>query len=137
MSGPWWGKESRGDVPRGFADPLTLVTDAIPSISAEVLARAATFTPDWTRRGADDAGMAMVRLFSILTEPVHTRINRLPEKSFVEYLGAGGIQPLSATPAEAMLEFTISASCFARARSHGSVGRSGGEGKRWSSGQST
>lgn len=108
MSGPWWGKESRGDVPRGFADPLTLVTAAIPSISAEVLARAATFTPDWTRRGADDAGMAMVRLFSILTEPVHSRIDRLPEKSFVEYLGAAGIQPLSATPAEAMLEFTIS-----------------------------
>jgi hypothetical protein len=108
MSGPWWGKESRGEVPRGFADPLKLVTDATPAISAEVLTRAASFTPDWTRRGADDAGIAMVRLFSILTEPVHTRINRLPEKTFVEYLRAAGIQPLSATPAEAMLEFAVS-----------------------------
>jgi hypothetical protein len=106
----WWGRESRGEVPKGFADPLSLISEPPPAISAEVFDRADAFTPDWTRRGADDAGVAFVRLFSILTEPMRSRANRLPEKAFVEYLRVAGIQPVSPTPAEAVLEFTVSES---------------------------
>ena len=110
MSGPWWGKESSGETPRGFADALALLTPLLPAISSELLERATSFTPDWTRRSADDAGMAMVRLFSILSEPVLTRVNRLPEKALVTYLGAAGVHPLAATPAAAILELTVSES---------------------------
>lgn len=103
----WWGKESRGEVPKGLGNPLRLIAEEPPAISAEAFDRAAAFTPDWTRRGADDAGVAFVRLFAILTEPMRSRANRLPEKGFVEYLRTAGVQPLAPTPAEAVLEFEI------------------------------
>src|SRR5262245_8664688 len=43
-------------------------------------------------------------------EPVLERLNRLPEKSFVEFLSMAGVQPLQASPAAALLEFEVSAS---------------------------
>jgi predicted phage baseplate assembly protein len=79
-------------------------------VAAELQARIASYTPTWTNRGTLDAGIALVRLFGELSEPVRARLNRLPEKSFVEYVRIAGVQPLPATPARAMLTFEVSAS---------------------------
>jgi predicted phage baseplate assembly protein len=77
------------------------------AVTAAVMARVADFTPTWTALTPDDAGVALVRLFGALMEPVLTRLNRLPEKAFVEALRLLGIAPLAAEPAAAVLQFTV------------------------------
>jgi len=78
------------------------------AVAAEVRGRIAAFTPEWTSQRVDDAGQALVRLFAEQMEPVLERVNRLPEKAFVEVLSAAGVAPLPATPAAALLQFEIS-----------------------------
>ena len=46
-------------------------------------------------------------LFGGLMEPVLTRLDKLPQKAFVEAIRIIGIEPLPAEAASAMLEFTI------------------------------
>src|SRR5262249_34702799 len=65
------------------------------------------FTPEWTNLRATDAGIALTRLFGEQMEPVLERLNRLPEKTFVEFLNLAGVQPLPASPAAALLEFQV------------------------------
>ena len=51
--------------------------------------------------------MALVRLFSEQMEPALSRLNRLPEKTFVEFLNIAGVQLMPATPAKTLLEFSV------------------------------
>lgn len=113
MSTPWWGRERS---PRDAAvvvpgpGPAVQVPRLHPArrtdIVRELLARAAAYTPDWTNQRPGDAGYALALLFGELSEPVLQRLNRLPEKSFVEFLNAAGISPLPQQPARVMLTFT-------------------------------
>jgi predicted phage baseplate assembly protein len=77
-------------------------------VSLVVRERVAAYTPEWTNRRADDAGQALIRLFGEQAEPVLHRLNRIPEKLFVECLRTAGVQPLPPRPAEALVEFTVS-----------------------------
>ena len=115
MSTVWWGQErSKADRPRIVSSQRPpgqqpeLVESARKAIRAALEARRAGYTPTWTNRRPADAGMALERLFSEMTEPVLERLNRLPEKSFVEFLRIAGIRPVAATPARALLQFTVS-----------------------------
>jgi len=69
--------------------------------------RIPAYTPEWTRRGGGDAGMALVRLFAEQMEPVLQRLNRLPDKALVEFLSIGGVTPLPASPARVLLQFEV------------------------------
>jgi predicted phage baseplate assembly protein len=112
MSEVWWGKEasprSRPRLARHSNQPELLVGER-QAIVGEIRSRIASFTPDWSNLRADDAGVALVRLFSEELEPVCARLNRLPEKIFGEFLSLAGVQALPATPASVMLEFEVSA----------------------------
>jgi predicted phage baseplate assembly protein len=110
----WWTREAggRGEArtvpgpgPSGVQPELL---DATPEAAREaVRARIAGYTPDWTNPDRQDAGVALVRLFGTQLEPVLSRANRLPEKLLVEQLRLAGVGPLPATPAAAMLQFTV------------------------------
>lgn len=76
-------------------------------VRAAIRERIPAFTPEWTRLQGDDAGDALVRLYSFEADPVRRRVNRLPEKLLVEYLRSAGVSPLAATPAETLLQFTV------------------------------
>ena len=108
MSAPWWGRER----PLG-AEPVLdgIAPELHPGgrgdVVRQLLHRAAAFTPDWTQRRDADPGYALVRLFSELAEPLLSRINRLPEKAFIEFLRAAGIATTPELPAKATLAFTI------------------------------
>ena len=113
MSGAWWGKEATpGDAARAKAGSAgsepQLLPSARQSTAAAIRDRIAQFTPDWTNRNQSDAGVALVQLFSEQAEPVLQRLNRVPEKNLVEFLGIAGVQPLPATAANVLLEFQIS-----------------------------
>jgi predicted phage baseplate assembly protein len=78
-------------------------------VKTAITGRRPAFTPDWRPPPAGDAGTAAVQLFAEQVEPVLARLNRLPEKIFVETLRTAGIEPVPPRPAAAMLEFTVGA----------------------------
>ena len=115
MTQPWWGKEARPQpnvrlvpVPGSAVFQPELLPSSRQAVSGEIRARIAGFTPEWTNFRSTDAGMALVQLFGEQMEPVLQRLNLLPKKALVEFLNITGAKNLSATPAAAILEFTIS-----------------------------
>lgn len=63
--------------------------------------------PDWTDLSPGDPGMVLLELFAHLTETMIYRLNRLPEKAYVEFLRLIGLrlQPPSAASVE--LRFSL------------------------------
>ncbi len=111
MSQPWWvlGSSVSPTPKWALGDgsvPVLLRSDRA-SVIAEINSRIAAYTQEWSALGTDDAGVALVTLFGGLMEPVLTRLDKLPQKAFVEALRIIGIEPLPAEAASAMLEFTI------------------------------
>ncbi len=64
--------------------------------------------PQWTDRTPGDPGMVMVDIFAYLTEAMIYRLNRLPEKAYVEFLRLIGVKLQAPTAASAMLRFSAS-----------------------------
>jgi hypothetical protein len=117
MSEVWWGKEAgqkrRPRITRGrdqAVPRLELLPASRNDVTEELLGRRQSFTADWTSARPTDAGIALVKLFSEEMEPVLERLNRLPEKAFVDFLDLAGVSPVPARPAAALLEFEVSES---------------------------
>lgn len=108
MSKVWWGKESRTVPAPKKLFPPELLPASRQVVRGEVNSRIKDFTPEWTNQRPDDAGVALTQLFSEQMEPVLERLNRLPDKTFAEFLNLAGTQPLQASPAAALLEFEVS-----------------------------
>src|SRR5262245_24293293 len=107
MSGAWWGREALGLSAPGPLDPPQLIRPGRTAVRAEVEARSAAFTAEWRQRTPGDAGDALLNLHAELAEPLLERVNRLPEKTFREYLRAATIEVAAARPARATLAFTV------------------------------
>lgn len=117
MSAPWWGREAvpgktGSIVPAASGGPAGVQPELSPAsraaVAAEVRGRIAAYTKEWTSQRVDDAGQALVRLFGEQMEPVLERVNRLPEKAFIEVLSTAGVAPLPASPAAVHLQFELS-----------------------------
>jgi len=114
MSAPWWGKEAEGEARlrhvSSSATPqncLAICDAAREDVLAELLDLTSAFTPEWTNRSAGDAGTALLKLFSEEMEPVLQRLNILPQNAYIQFLNTTGIQTQPATPAEALVQFTV------------------------------
>lgn len=109
MSTPWWSPIGGSQPPATGADGISpqLLPATRKALADAVKARIPAYTPEWTRRGGADAGMALVRLFAEQAEPVLQRLNRLPHKARVEFLTIAGVAPLPASPARALLQFEV------------------------------
>lgn len=115
MTPAWWGKEASAGqqqaAPETDAAPGAfpqLVDASRDAVYAAILSRIPSYTAEWTNRRPTDAGIALAHLFSEEMEPVLQRINQLPVNCFIQFLKSGGIQPLPATPAAALLQFSVS-----------------------------
>ena len=115
MTGPWWGRDRSpsaevllgAPTPHGVRAPL--LHGAGPgTLAREIWALAPAYTPDWTNLEPFDAGYALVQLFDSMGDPVLRRLNRLPEKIFVEFLRTAGVSPRPAQTASVFLTFTAS-----------------------------
>lgn len=112
----WWGREAWGPLPdsatvRGTAGAVPrprLLPVTRDAVAREVAERIRSFTPEWTNQRAGDPGTALTRIFSEQMEAVLARADRLPEKILVDCLGDAGVSSLPASPAEALLAFTLS-----------------------------
>jgi hypothetical protein len=58
----------------------------------EALVEATRSCPDWTDRSVHDPGVALVEVFAHLTEVMLYRLNRLPDKAYVEFLNLLGVK---------------------------------------------
>ena len=117
MTAAWWGKEASAAeqlaAPAVDAAPNAwpvLVDPTRDAVFAALAARISSYTPEWTNRRPGDAGIALAHLFSEQMEPVLQRLNQLPQNAYINFLKSSGIQPLPPTPAEALLQFTVSSS---------------------------
>jgi hypothetical protein len=64
--------------------------------------------PQWTDLSPGDPGIVILELFAYLTETMIYRLNRLPEKAYVEFLRLIGVKLGPPTAASAKLRFTLS-----------------------------
>jgi hypothetical protein len=67
---------------------------------------AARVCPEWTDRSVHDPGMVLIEAFAYLTEVMLYRLNRLPEKAYVEFLNLLGVARHPPAAAWADLRFT-------------------------------
>ncbi len=65
-------------------------------------------TSEWTDFSPSDPGMVLLELFAYLTEAMIYRLNRLPEKAFIEFLRLMGVQLMPPSAAQVMLRFSRS-----------------------------
>jgi hypothetical protein len=62
--------------------------------------------PGWTDLSPSDPGIVLVEVFAFLTEAMIYRINRVPEKAYIEFLRLLGVQRQSPSAARVRLRFT-------------------------------
>jgi predicted phage baseplate assembly protein len=76
-------------------------------LAKEIRDRRTGFTPDWTEPVEGDAGSALVSVFADLASQVRGQLNRLPDKTLVEFFHAAGVLSSPARAAEAIVQFTV------------------------------
>ena len=108
MTGAWWSREASASQRTGHRG---VRPELLPGDRARLLAaldaRRGAFTPEWTARGPDDAGMALRQLFGEQLEAVAQRLNRWPDKALTAFLDGAGIGATPGAAAEALLAFEI------------------------------
>lgn len=109
----WWARRSPDPDEPARDGPPVLVDATANAVRAQVRDRIPGYTPEWTNRRRDDAGVALVRLFGGLVEPVLERVNRLPEKLLIEHLRIAGVAPLPASSARVLVRFEVADSAAA------------------------
>lgn len=75
-------------------------------LMAEAESALKSATPTWSGLQANDPGTLLLELFAHLTETLLYRVNRVPEKAYVEFLRLLGARRLPPTAAHARLVFT-------------------------------
>ena len=73
---------------------------------AEALRRMKQSGTDWNDLSANDPGMVLLDLFAYLTETTIYRLNRLPEKAYIEFLNLIGVRLQPPSAAVVSLQFT-------------------------------
>ncbi|MDI1463784.1 putative baseplate assembly protein [Catellatospora sp. KI3] len=73
---------------------------------AEARERVRRSSPDWTDLSVHDPGAALLEAFAYLTEVMLYRLNRLPEKAYLEFLNL--LRVVRRPPAAAWVELTFS-----------------------------
>ncbi|MEZ0387609.1 MAG: hypothetical protein ACAI34_11110, partial [Verrucomicrobium sp.] len=69
--------------------------------------RIARTCPQWTDLSPSDPGMVLVEVFAHLTEVMLYRLNRVPEKAYIEFLRLLGVTLLPPSAAGVELTFTL------------------------------
>lgn len=64
-----------------------------------------TYAPEWTDHNPSDLGIALIELFAWLVEGMIYRLNRVPEKNYIEFFNLLGITRDPATPASTWLTY--------------------------------
>jgi hypothetical protein len=74
----------------------------------EALRRVGETSPQWTDLSPHDPGIVLLELFAFLTETMIYRLNRLPEKAYIEFLRLLGVKLSPPIAASVRLRFSLS-----------------------------
>ena len=78
---------------------------------AQIVAEAKTliprYTPEWTDFNESDPGITLLQLFGWMTDMLLYRVNRVPDRNYIEFLRLLGIELQPAQPASVELTFTL------------------------------
>ncbi|MFW9817702.1 MAG: baseplate J/gp47 family protein, partial [Candidatus Thorarchaeota archaeon] len=96
-------------MPTGRIQPPNLDDRSWEQIVEEIKARIPTVAPEWTDFNPSDPGITMIELFSYIAEMIIYRLNRVPEKNYIEFLNLLDITRDPPTPATVELTFELSA----------------------------
>jgi predicted phage baseplate assembly protein len=77
---------------------------------ADARRRIPGYTPEWTDLNDSDPGITLVQLFAWLEEMILWRLNRVPEKNYIEFLKLIGIEREPPAPAKTELTFHLATS---------------------------
>ncbi len=64
--------------------------------------------PDWNDLSPGDPGIVLLEAFAFLTETMIFRLNKIPEKAYIEFLRLIGVKLNPPSAARVMLEFSVS-----------------------------
>src|SRR6185436_8301190 len=73
----------------------------------EVRRKIVEYCPGWTDLGASDPGSVLLEAFTYLTDQMIYRLNRLPEKAFLEFLKLIGLRRRAPASAGVLLRFSV------------------------------
>jgi hypothetical protein len=65
------------------------------------------YAPEWTDHNPSDLGITLIELFAWIVEGMIYRLNKVPEKSYIEFLNLLGITRDPATPASTFLTYRL------------------------------
>lgn len=71
------------------------------------LQRVRTSCPEWTDLSPSDPGRTLIEVFAYLTDVMIYRLNRIPEKAYIEFLKLLGVELLSPSCAMVKLQLTL------------------------------
>ncbi len=86
--------------------PPNLDDRSFSQLVDEARQRAAQICPEWTDWSPSDPGATLVDLFAYLTETMIYRLNRLPEKAYIEFLRLLGVNLRPPAAARVLLRFS-------------------------------
>ena len=92
---------------KGWLDPPNLDDRLWQDIVDEATSLIPYYNPEWTDHNRSDLGITLVELFAWLVEGMIYRLNRVPEKNFIEFLTLIGITRDPQTPATTMLTYRM------------------------------
>lgn len=65
------------------------------------------YAPEWTDHNPSDLGITLIELFASIVEGMIYRLNRVPERNYIEFLNLLGITRDPATPASTFLTYRL------------------------------
>ena len=80
---------------------------AFQDIVEEARQRITLYCPEWTDHNVSDPGIALIELFSWMTDIVLYRLNRVPEKHLIRFMQLVGMQPEVGTAATVRVLFWL------------------------------
>ena len=91
---------------RGRLEPPNLDDRKWQDIVDQAKALIPEYAPEWTDHSPSDLGIALIELFAWMVEGLTYRLNRVPEKNYIEFLNLIGVTRDPKTPASTLLSFT-------------------------------
>jgi predicted phage baseplate assembly protein len=82
---------------------------AFQELVSEARTRVAQRCPEWTEHNVSDPGITLIELFAWMTEMTTYRLNRVPDKIYVQLLELLGVPLRPATPARTHVRFLLAA----------------------------
>jgi hypothetical protein len=91
----------------GKLDSLNLDDRKWQDIVDEAKALIPKYAPEWTDHNPSDLGITLIELFAWIVEGMIYRLNKVPEKNYIEFLNLLGITRDPATPASTFLTYRL------------------------------